>query len=62
MVHFFNKKLVYKQLALWWQITKQLSELNLLSLSNIQNYKLNWSEVKIAVKPNFTKIQLKYRF
>ena len=32
-----NKQPVYKQLALGWQIAKQLSGLKLLSLSNIKN-------------------------
>ena len=36
----FYKQLVYKQLALGWQIAKQLSGLNPLSLSNNINYKL----------------------
>ena len=45
MVHFFNKKPVYKQLALWWQIVKHLSELNLLLSGNNQNHRPNRSEV-----------------
>ena len=35
---FFIKQPVYKQLALEWQIEKQLSGLNPLSLSNNKNY------------------------
>ena len=34
------KQPVYKQLSLAWQIAKQLSGLNLLSLSNNKNYSL----------------------
>ena len=37
---FFYKQPVYKQLALTWQIAKQLSGLNLLSLTNNKNYSL----------------------
>ena len=36
----FYKQPVYKQLALAWQIAKQLSGLNPLSLSNNKNYRL----------------------
>ena len=36
----FYKQPVYKQLALTWQIAKQLSGLNPLSLSNNKNYSL----------------------
>ena len=36
-LHFFYKQPVYKQLALEWQITKQLSGLNPISLSNNKN-------------------------
>ena len=36
----FYKQPVYKQLALAWQIAKQLSGLNPLSLSNNKNYSL----------------------
>ena len=36
----FYKQPVYKQLTLPWQITKQLSGLNPLSLSNNKNYSL----------------------
>ena len=36
-----NQFIVYKQLALVWQIAKQLSGLNPLSLSNNKNYRLN---------------------
>ena len=36
----FYEQPVYKQLALAWQITKQLSGLNPLSLSNNKNYSL----------------------
>ena len=36
---FFYKQPVYKQLALGWQITKQLSGLNPILLSNNQNYR-----------------------
>ena len=54
---FFYKEPVYKQLALAWQIAKQLSGLNPLSLSNNENYTLKKNEVflcnkrKIAFKP-----------
>ena len=37
---FIYKQPAYKQLALGWQITKQLSGLNLFSLSNNKNYRL----------------------
>ena len=37
---FFYKQPVYKQLALAWKITKQISGLNPLSLSNNKNYRL----------------------
>ena len=41
MLHLvFYEQLVYKELALAWQIAKQLSGLNPLSLSNNQNYSL----------------------
>ena len=36
----FYKQPVYKQAALEWQIAKQLSGLNLLSLSNNKTYRL----------------------
>ena len=36
----FYKQPVYKQLGFAWQIAKQLSELNPLSLSNNKNYSL----------------------
>ena len=36
---FFYKQPVYKQLAFGWQIAKQLSELNPLSISNNKNYR-----------------------
>ena len=52
----FYKKPVYKQLALAWQIAKQLSGLNPLSLSNKKNYRLKRKFLcknhKTAVKPN----------
>ena len=44
-VHFFYKQPVFKQLALGWQIAKQLSELNPFSLSNSKNYTLKKSGV-----------------
>ena len=53
----FYQQPVYKQLALGWQIAKQLSRLNLFSSSNNKNYRLKKSGVfplhkrKIAVKP-----------
>ena len=48
----FYKQPVYKQLALRWQIAKQLSGLNLLALSNDKNYKLQKTGVfPAAVKP-----------
>ena len=37
---FFYKQPVYKQLALGWQIAKQLSGLNPFSLGNNKNYRL----------------------
>ena len=37
---FFYKQPVYKQLALAWQIPKQVLGLNPFSLSNNKNYKL----------------------
>ena len=40
---FLYKRPVYKQLALKWQIAKQLSGFNLLSLSNNKNYRLKES-------------------
>ena len=41
MLHLvFYEQLVYKELALAWQIAKQLSGLNPLSLSNNKNYSL----------------------
>ena len=43
----FYKQPVYKQLALTWQIAKQLSGLNPLSLSNNKNYS---SKVTSATK------------
>ena len=42
---FFYKQPVYKQLALGWQIAKQLSGLNPLSLSNNKNCRLEKSGV-----------------
>ena len=39
-IHFFYKQPVYKQLVLGWQIAKQLSGLNPLSLSNNKNCRL----------------------
>ena len=49
-IHFFNKQTVCKQLALGWQIAKQLSGLNALSRSNNKNYRLT--------VPSATKSQL----
>ena len=42
---FLYKQSVYKQLALGWQIAKQLSGLNPFSLSNNKNYRLKKSGV-----------------
>ena len=36
---FFHNQPVYKRLALGWQIAKQLSGLNPISLSNNKNYR-----------------------
>ena len=44
-VHIFYKQRVYKPLALGWQISKQLSGLNPLSISNNKNYRLKKSGV-----------------
>ena len=62
---FFYKQLVYKQLALRWQIAKQLSGLKPLSLSSNKNYRVKekWSysfviNVKKLLNQQFTKIQL----
>ena len=41
----FLKEVVYKQLALGWQIAKQLSGLHFLSLSNNKSYELRKSGV-----------------
>ena len=41
----FYKQPVYKQLALPWQIGKQLSGFDLLSLSNNKNYSLKVTSV-----------------
>ena len=41
----FYKQPVFKQLALGWQIAKQLSGLNPFSLSNNKNYRLKKSGV-----------------
>ena len=43
--YFFYKQPVYKQLAVGWQITKQISGLNPLSLSNIKKLQIKekWS-------------------
>ena len=55
--YFFYKQPVYKQLALEWQIPKQLSGLNPFPVSNNINYRLKKSGLflcnkrKIAVKP-----------
>ena len=55
--YFFYKQPVYKQLALGWQIAKQISEFNSFSLSNNKNYRLKKSGAffcnrrKIAAKP-----------
>ena len=53
---FFYKQLLCKQLAFRWQMAKQLSGLNSLSLSNTKNYrlkrKLEFSlKRKITIKP-----------
>ena len=55
----------YKQLALRWQIAKQLSALNHFSLSNNINYKLKKSglfnfviNVKQLINRQYTKIKL----
>ena len=42
---FFYKQPVYNQLVLGWKIAKQLSGLNLLSLSKSKNYRLKKSGV-----------------
>ena len=43
--YLFYKQSVYKQLALGWQNAKQLSGLNLFSLSSNKNYRLKKSGV-----------------
>ena len=52
----------YKELALRWQIAKQLSGLNFLLLLNNKTYRLNKSAVVINAKyllnQQYTKIQL----
>ena len=64
----FYKQPVYKQLALAWQIAKQLSGLNPLSLSNNKNYSLKKSGFflcknrKIAVKPTVHQNSAVWRF
>ena len=47
---FLYKQSVYKQLALGWQIAKQLSGLNPFSLSNNKNYRLKKSRVFLCNK------------
>ena len=42
---FFYKQPVYKQLALGWEIAKQLSEFNPVSLTHNKNYGLNESGI-----------------
>ena len=39
---FFFKQPVYKQLALGWQMTKEISGINLFSLSNYKNYRYSF--------------------
>ena len=63
--YFFNKQPGYKQLALKWQIAKQLSGLNPLSVSNNNNYRLRKVEfflcvinIKQLLGQQYTKIQL----
>ena len=48
----FYKQPVYKQLALTWQIDKQLSGLNPLSLSNNKNYSLTVTSSKTTTSQN----------
>ena len=43
--YFFNKQPGYRQIALKWQIAKQLSGLNSLSVSNNKNCRLKKSRV-----------------
>ena len=43
--YLFYKQSVYKQLALGWQIAKQLSELNRFSLTNNKNCRLKKSGI-----------------
>ena len=50
-MHFFYKQPVYKQPALGSQIAKQLSGLNLFSLSNNKVEFFLCNKRKIAVKP-----------
>ena len=52
-IHFFYKQLVYKQLALGWQIAKQLSGLSHLSQRNNKNYRL---KVTSATKRQLVKM------
>ena len=47
---FFYKQLVQKQPALGWQTSKQLTELNSLSLSNNKNYGLKKSGIFLCDK------------
>ena len=47
---FLNKKPVYKQLALGWQIAKQLSGLKPLSLSHSKNYRLKKTDFFLCNK------------
>ena len=58
VLQFFYKQPVYKQLAFGWQIAKQLSGLDPISLSNNKNYRQRKMEFflcnkhKIVLKPN----------
>ena len=44
-IHFFYKQPIFKQLAIGWEIFKQFSGLNPISLSNNKNYRLKKGEV-----------------
>ena len=60
MLHLvFYKQLVYKELALAWHIAKQLSGLNLLSLSNNQNYSLKVTSTTKQLRKTY---HLRHRF
>ena len=61
-IHFFYRQLVYKQLALGWQIAKQLSGLNPLSINKKYRLKVTSATKQQLVKMSYLRRRLRIFF